>query len=102
MCPACNSLEWDTKTSSGKGTIYSYVNLHHPQVPPFDSPNPVALVELEEGTRLIGGLVGIKPKDVKIGLPVSVEITTEDDLTLALFRPDAQTAEAPSIVDKKA
>lgn len=90
MCPQCQSLEWDTAESSGKGVIYSFVNLHHPQVPPFDSPNPIALVELEEGTRIVAGLVGIKPKDVKIGLPVTVEFTQDEDLTLALFRPVEQ------------
>ncbi|NIB45181.1 hypothetical protein HBA55_36745, partial [Pseudomaricurvus alkylphenolicus] len=45
MFPQCQSLEWDTVESSGKGEIYSFVNLHHPQVPPFDSPNPIVLVE---------------------------------------------------------
>lgn len=89
MCPKCHSLDWNTQTSSGKGFIYSYVNLHHPQIPPFDSPNPIALVELEEGTRIIGGLVGIKPGDVSIGQPVNVHITEEDSLTLALFKVSA-------------
>ena len=56
-------------------------------MPPFDSPNPIALVALEEGTRIVGQLVGIKAKDVKIGQAVQVEIIKEDDLPLALFRP---------------
>ncbi len=89
MCPSCRSLERDAVEASGKGVIHSYVNVHHPDLPAFDaSPNPVALVELEEGTRLVAGLIGIEPEDVRIGLPVQAEITQcDDELALALFRP---------------
>ena len=88
MCPSCRSLERDAVEASGKGVIHSFVNLHHPALPAFDEPNPIALVELEEGTRLVAGLVGIEPEDVKIGLPVQAEITQcDEELTLALFRP---------------
>lgn len=88
MCPNCQSLERDTVVASGKGVIHSFVNLHHPALPAFDEPNPIALVELEEGTRIVAGLVGIEPEDVKIGMPVQAEITAcDDELTLALFRP---------------
>lgn len=87
MCPQCHSLAWETVEMSGRGIIYSFVNLHHPAVPPFDSPNPIALVELEEGPRLIAGLTGIKPRDVAIGIPVKVVFEEDGDLTVALFRP---------------
>ncbi len=88
MCPSCRSLERDAVEASGNGVIHSFVNLHHPALPAFDEPNPIALVELEEGTRLVAGLVGIEPEDVKIGMAVKAEITQcDEELTLALFRP---------------
>jgi uncharacterized protein len=88
VCPSCHSFEWDTLEASGRGTVYSFVVLHYPEVPPFDYPNPVALVELEEGTRLVAQLVGIAPADVKIGQAVQVEFNTFDgDLVLPQFRP---------------
>jgi uncharacterized OB-fold protein len=97
MCPHCQSLEHDAVEASGKGVIHSFVNMHFPKLPYFDNPNPVALVELEEGTRLIGALVGIAPDQVKIGMPVKAEITSYDDsaddepLVVAVFRPVEQT-----------
>ena len=68
---------------------------HHPQVPAFDYPLVVALVELEEGTRLVANVVGITPETVAIGMPVVVTFEAfDDDLTLPVFRP--RTAAAPT------
>ena len=88
MCPSCRSLEWDTVEASGKGTVYSFVTNHYPQVPAFDYPLNVALIELEEGVRLISNVVGIPAEDVEIGMAVEVEFTAfDDELTLPQFRP---------------
>ncbi|TMA30607.1 MAG: hypothetical protein E6J87_17760 [Deltaproteobacteria bacterium] len=89
MCPHCHSLDWDTIVSSGRGHVFSFVVAHHPPVPPFSYPNAIALIELDEGTRLVSNLVGIDPADVAIGLRVRVEFTrVDDELVLPLFRPD--------------
>ena len=49
----------------------------------------VALVELEEGTRLIANVADITPETVAIGLPVVATFEAfDDDLTLPVFRPD--------------
>ncbi len=88
MCPRCQSLEWETVEASGKGTVYSFVTNHYPQVPAFDYPLNVALIELEEGVRLISNVVGIPAEDVEIGMAVEVEFTAfDDELTLPQFRP---------------
>jgi len=88
MCPHCQSLDWDTVVSRGRGRVYSYVVAHHPPVPPFPYPNPIVLVELDEGIRLVSNVVGIDPADVVIGLPVQVEFTrVDEELVLPLFRP---------------
>jgi uncharacterized OB-fold protein len=88
MCPACHGLEWDLVESSGRGQVYSFVVAHHPPIPPFEYPNAVVLVELEEGTRLVSNLLGVDPAKIEIGMPVEVEFTEVDpDLVLPLFRP---------------
>ena len=88
VCTSCHSFEWDTVQASGQGTVYSFVVMHYPEVPPFDHPNPIGLIELDEGTRLIAQLIGVKPGDVKIGQRVQVEFNTFDnDLVLPQFRP---------------
>lgn len=67
LCPTCHSLDWDTIESSGRGEIYSFVTLHHPPIPPFEYPNVIVLVELEEGTRVVSNLPGVAPDEVEIG-----------------------------------
>ena len=95
VCPGCHSFEWDTVEASGRGTVYSFVVMHYPEVPPFDHPNPIVLVELEEGTRLISQIVGIQPGEVRIGQAVQVEFNSFNDgeLVLPQFRPVAAAAQ---------
>jgi uncharacterized OB-fold protein/acyl dehydratase len=88
-CANCRSFEWDTVTASGRGTVYSFVVNHYPQVPAFDYPLVVALVELEEGTRLVANVAGMTPDTVAIGMPVIASFEDfDDELTLPVFRPD--------------
>jgi uncharacterized OB-fold protein/acyl dehydratase len=88
MCPRCRSLDWDTVRAAGRGTVYSFVVPHHPRLPAFAERYVVALVELEEGTRLITNLVGVAPEDVRIGMAVELECAkVDDELVLPLFRP---------------
>lgn len=91
VCTKCHSFEWDTVESAGRGSIYSFVVMHYPEVPPFDYPNPVGLIELDEGVRLVAGLVGVKRNEIGIGQRVQVEFQSfdEGELTLPLFRPVA-------------
>ena len=91
MCPHCHSLEWDSIEASGRGTVFSFVIPHHPPLPWFPESYVVALVELEEGTRLVTNLVGVAPEHVSIGMPVRVRFEAFDDgLVLPLFAPEAQ------------
>ncbi len=95
-CAVCRSFEWDTLASSGRGTIYSFVVNHYPQVPAFDYPLVVALVELEEGTRLVANVSGITPETVAIGMPVEAGFEDfDDDLSLPVFHPVDSTAGDP-------
>ncbi len=87
-CPACGHYELGHRVASGRGTIYSAVEVHHPQYPAFDYPLPVALIELEEGTRLVAGLSGLTPEEATIGRKVEVAFEeVEPGLTLPVFRP---------------
>jgi 3-oxo-4,17-pregnadiene-20-carboxyl-CoA hydratase alpha subunit len=72
MCPKCRSLERDFIVASGHGEVYSYVVHHRPEVPGREHPFAVVLVQLEEGTRIVGNTVDIDPGDVRVGLPVEV------------------------------
>ena len=88
MCPACNSLAWDTIAASGRGTVHSFVMPRHPPLPWFEGTYIVALIDLEEGTRLVSNLCDVDPADVRIGMPVELFFSRFDDgLVLPQFRP---------------
>ena len=88
MCSACRSLEWDAVRSAGRGTVHTYAVPHHPRLPAFPEPYVVALIDLEEGTRLVSNVIGVAPADMRVGMPVELRVTRlADGLTLPLFRP---------------
>jgi uncharacterized OB-fold protein len=90
MCPSCGAEKQDWVVASGRGTVFSYVVHHHPKVPGHEPPFVIALVELEEGVRMLGNLIDVDPATVTIGQPVEVALTTVDDeLTLPNWRPSA-------------
>ena len=49
--------------ASGKGTVFSFVVHHAPKVPGRTLPFVIALVELEEGVRMLGELRNVDPAD---------------------------------------
>ena len=55
--------------------------MHQPQLPGFSYPLPVALVELEEGVRLLGNVVGMDPEALRIGMPLAAEFTEVEPAT---------------------
>lgn len=79
VCPHCRSLEWDHVVSGGVGEVHSYVIHHHPPVPGREMPFPVALVQLEEGTRIVGNVIDANPSDVEVGMPVEVAFVDRGD-----------------------
>jgi uncharacterized OB-fold protein/acyl dehydratase len=60
----------DYIVANGKGTVFSFVVHHAPQVPGRTLPFVIALVELEEGVRMLGELRSIDPAKVEIGMDV--------------------------------
>lgn len=84
-----DKLEWFE--ASGRGTVYSYVVGYEPFLPAFKHllPHIMVLVELEEGPRLVGYMVDVRPEGMAFGMKVRVvfEPLTER-VTLPVWRPD--------------
>jgi uncharacterized OB-fold protein/acyl dehydratase len=77
----------DYVVATGRGEVYSYVVHHHPPLPGKDLPFVVALVELEEGVRVLGELIDVEPEQVHIGQSVEVTfLRVEDEVTLPAWR----------------
>ncbi len=87
-CATCGSLELGYRVASGKGHVFSYVTMHKPLVPPYTEPYDVAVIELDEGVRMISQVIGIAADEVHIDLPVEVSFEqVEADYVLPLFVP---------------
>jgi len=80
MCPACGTAgDGGYVVAAGTGEVFSYVVHHHPPVPGKKLPMAVALVQLPEGVRMVGEMPGVRPDQVRIGLPVRVAFARVDD-----------------------
>jgi uncharacterized OB-fold protein len=74
MCPVCRSPETRWIDSSGRGSVYSWLVVHHPvnRVLADQVPYVVAMIDLEEGVRVVGNVEGCDPESVTAGMPVEV------------------------------
>jgi hypothetical protein len=89
FCPACGSREVSIFRASGRAKLYSYV-IHHRPVPGFTPPYSIAVVELEEGPRMMTNIVGCPQTPEALELDMKLEVSFEkldDTTTLPLFRP---------------
>ncbi|MFC8930807.1 Zn-ribbon domain-containing OB-fold protein [Rhodococcus sp. NPDC057135] len=80
---------------SGRGRLVSYVINYRP-TPPFDPTTPivVALVELEEGPRLMSNVIGVDPEPEHLPLDLELEVTfiERGEMKLPMFTPLQESA----------
>jgi uncharacterized OB-fold protein len=87
ICPVCGGASWVPEPMATTGEVYTFTITHHPQLAGFTLPLIVALVELSDGHRIVTNLIDIDPVEVRIGLPVVVDlVAVDDELTLPLCR----------------
>lgn len=88
VCTKCFSADLEWLPSSGRGTVYSYTVVWRPQLPAFDVPYVIAIVEMDEGWYTFTNIVDCPPDDVRVGMPVRVHFQPmSDDITLPMFKP---------------
>jgi uncharacterized protein len=88
-CPSCWSPEWAWEDASGRGRLVSWVVFHTAFHEVFEKrlPYNVAVVELEEGPRLITNIVSLPGADEDpTDRPVSLAIETDHGKALPRFR----------------
>ena len=86
-CPHCWSSRLAPQEVSGRGRVFSfavYRRTYHPGMP---APYVVALVELDEGPRLISNIVGCELEEVAVDMPVQVRFEAAGDFMLPRFVP---------------
>jgi uncharacterized OB-fold protein len=75
-------LQW--VSACGRGTVYS-VTVLHPKPP--EKAYTLALIDLEEGPRMMSRVDGVAPEKVRIGMPVDAKIIQENGQALLVFEP---------------
>ncbi|MGH3248587.1 MAG: OB-fold domain-containing protein, partial [Trebonia sp.] len=99
-CPSCGAMTAGYVVAGGTGEVYSYVVHHHPPVPGKNLPVVIALVQLPEGVRITGELLGAGRDQVRIGLPVRAEfVRVDDQLTLPAWRAASSVVLPPLVID---
>jgi uncharacterized protein len=73
---------------SGLATVYSFSVVDRPPSPDLPGRYVLALVDLDEGVRMMTHVVDCDPADVRIGMRVSVLFQpVSDEISLPMFRP---------------
>ena len=88
-CMHCGATSVRWIQASGRGVIYSYTIIHQNKAPEFvrDTPYNVAVVQLEEGPRMMSNIVETDPAVLRIDLPVTVVFdAVNDDIHLPRFK----------------
>ena len=69
---ACGNAQLTWIDASGRGKVFSYTVVHRAPDPAFkaDLPYVIAVVELEEGGKLLSNVSGCAPGKVSIGMSV--------------------------------
>jgi uncharacterized OB-fold protein len=89
-CVDCWSEDFEWSQASGRGTLYTFGIMHQQYHPAFADviPYNYAIVELEEGPRLVTNIIDCQSEDLLVDLPVTAVFDpVSDETTLVRFRP---------------
>lgn len=102
-CPKCHHRQWYPRAlctacaadpewleCSGRGTVHTFTVVRQFGMKPFrdELPYVVAMVDLEEGPRIMGAVTDCDPDDVRIGMGVEVHfLKAADDIGVPYWRP---------------
>lgn len=89
ICPHCSSENVSWSQASGRGKVYSYTEVRNnaPSAFKSDTPYVVAVIELEEGVRMLSNIVGCSFDELRCDMPVRVVFERlNDDIVLPKFQ----------------
>lgn len=91
ICMACGSEpEWEE--ASGRGSVHTFTVIRQNGLPSFrdELPYVVAMIDLEEGPRVMGNVTGCPHSDVGVGMPVQAyALRASPDIGVLLWEPAA-------------
>jgi uncharacterized OB-fold protein len=90
FCRHCSGAKLAWTAASGRGKVLSRTIVHWSPNPAYaaESPYSLALIQLEEGPRMLSNLIGCPPDPIQIGMPVKVDFEQcGPEIMLPKFRP---------------
>ncbi|MEY2476184.1 MAG: uncharacterized protein QOG87_1499 [Actinomycetota bacterium] len=90
FCPHCWSEDVSWEQASGRATLYTWSVVRRNDLPPWGErvPYVAAIVDLEEGPRMMTNVEGAELDELAIGMRLVVDFRPEtDDITAPIFRP---------------
>jgi len=90
-CARCGGRALDWRRSAGRGVVHAVSVVHRAPSPAFkaDVPYAIALVDLDEGFRMMANIVGADPARVAIGDRVRLVFEQRGEVALPQFTPEA-------------
>ncbi|NWL10284.1 DNA-binding protein [Paenarthrobacter nitroguajacolicus] len=95
-CRYCFSTEVGWTVTSGRASLASYIINARP-MPSFRTTDPqvIALVDLEEGPRMLTNVIGVEPDPgcLKLGMALQVDFVQRGEMALPVFRPRVEVSQ---------
>jgi uncharacterized OB-fold protein len=87
-CPQCGSADVEWFTATGRATLASYI-ISERAAPGFEAPYVIAIVQLEEGPRMMTNIVEVEPVPERLVLDMPLEVRFEDrgEIAVPVFAP---------------
>ncbi|WP_311200122.1 OB-fold domain-containing protein [Microbacterium enclense] len=87
-CPQCGGVDIEWMTATGRATLHSYGISMRP-TPGFEAPYVIAIVELEEGPRMLSAIRGVapQPENLELDMPLTVCFEDRGDYSIPAFSP---------------
>ena len=88
-CPECLAEAWSWETAGGQATLVSWVVYRFAYHASFAQRLPyiVAVVQLEEGPRMMSNIVAASPEALRIDMPLRMVLENEGPFVVARFTP---------------
>jgi uncharacterized OB-fold protein len=90
FCPSCWSDDVEWIEGSGRATLYTWSKVYRNDLPPFHEQVPyiAAVVELDEGPRMMTRLIECDDDDLAMGMSLVADFESiDDDVTIVVFKP---------------
>jgi len=90
ICPHCGADQLSFAAPDGRGTVYSTTVVR--RKPEAGGDYNVALIDLQEGVRLMSRVDGVAPDAVRIGMAVRAQVIQQDGRGVVVFVPNKEAA----------